>query len=142
MSKHKRGGAYTLKIMSDVTTWGGVLLDREILNHLQIEDTVRVIFESYGESRYVTITDILPGGYFKGYIDDPYKNRYCNICKSGEMIKGKPLYRCSNWICDADLDCHLDCLKKHPEMDCNCHRDYYKLVKWEQFLLNGSTLVF
>lgn len=142
MTQYEEDDTYTLEIMSDVTNWGGVLLDNEILNHLEIEDTVRVIFESYGQPRYVTITDILPDGYFKGYIDDPYNHRRCNICRSGEMIKGNPLYRCENSNCNKDFDCHLKCLEEHPYMVCGCDRNKFKLVKWEQFLLNGSTIIF
>lgn len=43
--KNRRGGSYTLRLMSDVTNWSGILLEREILNYLQIGDKVRVIFE-------------------------------------------------------------------------------------------------
>jgi len=108
MPKHKRGGSYNLRIMSDVTNWNGTLLDRQILNYLKIGDTVRVIFEPHGEPRYVEITDVLPNGYYKGFIDDPYSNRYCNICRIGGVEKGEAMYHCDNWMCE--FDCHLSCL--------------------------------
>ena len=109
MPSHKRGGSYKLQIISNIRNWSGVLLDHRILNNLKIDDIVRVIFES-GEKRYVFITAILKNGYFKGYVNDNYSNRYCNICRKEGIIKRMPLYHCENWICD--FDCHLECLKK------------------------------
>ena len=145
MPKHKRGGSYMLQIMNNVTNWGGVLLDREILNNLQIEDTVRIIFEQDGSPRYVTITDVLSNGYFKGFINDPYNNRYCDICKKEGIVKGNPLYCCEasyyGFGC-CDFDCHLDCLEKNPDSICKCDKSKYKIVKWKQYLLNGSIIVF
>ena len=63
--------------MSDVTNWGGTILDREILNHLQKGDMVRIIIDSYKNkpyfsSRYVRITNVLPNGYFKANVEDSY----------------------------------------------------------------------
>lgn len=141
MAKHKRGGFYKLRIMADVTNWGGVLLDREILNNLKVGDTVRILFEPLGESRYVEITHVLSGGYFKGFVDDPYNGIYCNICKEESMKKGKPLHHCENmWRCQ--FNCHLDCLKKHPDMVCHCNKNEFKIVPWMQYLLNGSIIIF
>ena len=54
--------------MTNVTNWSGILLDHEILNNLQIENKVRVIFKPNGETRYITITNIFSNGYFKGFI--------------------------------------------------------------------------
>lgn len=105
-----------------------------------MEDTVRVIFEPNGETRYITITNIFSNGCFKGYINDNYNNRYCNICNKEGIIKGKPLHHCENWMCD--FDCHLECLIKHPDMMCNCDRTKFKIVKWKQYLLNGSVIIF
>ncbi len=142
MVKHKRGGAYKLRIMTDVTNWSGVLLDREILNYLQVEDIVRVIFEPYNDPRYIQITDILPNGYFKGCISENggYNVRYCDICREeGIANQGKPLYRCSN-ICE--FDCHLECLKKNPNKKCNCETDELKIEMWPQYLMNGSKIIF
>lgn len=140
MTSHKRGGTYILKIMTDVRNWSGELLDREILHTLQNEDKVRVIFEPNGESRYITITDVFSNGYFKGYIADNYNNRYCNICNKEGIIKGSPLHYCENWMCS--FDCHLNCLSKHPDMICNCNKNIFKIVKWKQYLLNGSIIIF
>lgn len=137
MPKHKRGGLYSLQIIKDVTNWNGILLDRQILNNLCIGDIVRVIFEPYNATRYIEITNILSNGYFKGFINDPYNGRYCNICRQ-ENIKGDSLYHCPNvWICD--YDCHLSCLKKHYEQSCKCN---LSLLKHKQYLLNNSIIIF
>lgn len=123
MKQHKRGGAYNLRIMSDVTNWGGTILDREILNHLQKGDMVRIIIDSYKNkpyfsSRYVRITNVLPNGYFKAIIEDSYNTYYCDYCDK-EGTKGNYLYCCERDCCN--FDCHLDCYKKHPEIKyCNC----------------------
>lgn len=136
--RHKRGGSYTLSIMEDVTNWNGTLLDKKILDHLQVEDVVRVIVEEYrGESRwqsrYAKITEVLNNGYFKGEIQDPYNSRYCNYCsKEGE--KGNYLLQCEYDSCN--FDCHPDCLKKHPEIKtCDC-----KLMK--AMFQWGETIIF
>lgn len=73
MVKHRRGGSYTLCIMTDVTDWGGIVLDKNILNFLKVGDVVRVIEEIEGISRYIEITNILPNGYFKGFVNDQYR---------------------------------------------------------------------
>lgn len=137
---HKRGGSYTLKIMNDITNWSGVLLDRKILNYLKVGDTVRVIFED-DQPRYITITNILSNNYLKGYVNDCYNNRYCNICRKEGIVKGMILCKCeNNDLCD--FDCHLECLEKNPDIICGCDRNNYKIVKWKQYLLNGSVIVF
>ena len=51
-----------------------------------------------------------------------------------------PLYCCENWRCN--FDCHLECLKKHPDMLCKCDKNTFKIVKRKQYLLNGSIIVF
>lgn len=138
MKKHKRGGIYTLCIMKDVTNWNGVLLDREILNHLQFGDIVRVIVEEYKnisfyQGRYARITEVLKNGYFKGEIYDPYHMRYCNYCLDTGK-KGNYLLCCEEECCD--FDCHADCLKKHPEIKtCDC-----KLIKG--MFQNDESIVF
>jgi len=137
---HRRGGAYKLRLMKDVTNWNGVLLNREILNHLKIGDNVRVIFEP-DIPRYITITHILTDGYLMGYVDDDYAIRYCDICRSGKMIKGKPLYYCSNQPY-CDFDCHLECLAKNPDVKCGCNINGHKLKKRTQYLMNGSVIIF
>lgn len=136
---HRRGGSYDLKVMEDVTNWSGRLLNREILNHIQIGDYVRVIFES-GWPRYIKVTELLSNGVFKGVVDDCYNNRYCNICREEGLIKRKPLHYCNNWKCD--FDCHLECMKKHPEMVCQCDKNEFPIEKWKPYLLNGSTIIF
>jgi hypothetical protein len=141
MPSHKRGGSYSLKIMTDITNWGGTKLNREILNYLQEEDTVRVIFEPYDAPRYITITNVLKNGYFKGVVDDCYNQRYCDICESDRNIKkGKDMHYCENDLCE--FDCHLECIKKYPEKICKCDKNIYKIVKWKPYLLNGSKIIF
>lgn len=140
MTKHKRGGSYKLELLEYVTNWHGKLLDREILNYLQIEDKVRIVFY-HSESRYVCITQILSNGYFKGYICDNYNNVFCDICDKEGITKGNPLYYCEN-VDNCNFNCHLDCLKKTPDIICKCDRNKYKIVKNVQCLLNGSVIVF
>lgn len=136
---HRRGGSYLLRIMTDVTDWGGTLLDRQILNNLQVGDIVRVIFEDYGAPRYIEITNLLSNHYFKGFINDPYHNRYCDICME-ESRRKDPLHECQNPNCE--FDCHMSCLSKNLTKKCSCDISVYKIVKHEQYLLNGSTIIF
>ena len=122
MAKHKRGGFYTFRLMENITNWCGVLLDREILNHLIIGDVVRIICETpLQDITYVEITDILPNGYFKGKIHSTYRGTYCNICGI-EGDKKNYLHSCNGYndnLCN--FHCHLKCLKKNPEYKkCNC----------------------
>jgi len=118
--------------MNDVTNWGGVLLDRRILNELRVGDIVRVISEEWG-ARYVEINNVCKNGYFKGFITDPYHWMWCNVCdKPGK--KGNYLYGCEGDSCN--FHCHLSCLKRQPNAKtCNC-----KLTK--PGLQNGEWIVF
>lgn len=141
-ARNRRGGSYTLRLMSNVTNWSGVLLEREILNHLQIGDTVRVIFEDEG-TRYIEITNVFPNGYFKGFINDPYIRRRCNICREGET-KNNLLYGCTDEkygenLCD--WDCHLNCLKKCPELKtCKCKLTRNKFQNGEKIIFKKNNI--
>lgn len=137
MPTHKRGGAYSLEIMTDVTNWIGCVLNREILNHLKVSDIVRVIFLPWGTPRYIEITHIFSNGYFKGVVNNPYRYHYCNICNKTQE-KNRPLYQCKNYS-RCDYDCHLDCYNKHSEMRCDCN---VKLEKKDCHLMNDSVIVF
>jgi hypothetical protein len=125
--KHKRGGIYSLRTVSDVTNWCGEVLDKTVLNNLKYGDCVRVMIEPGPTTRYIGITHILKNGYFKGIIQQHYDNTVCNICRLNSDT-GNSLYSCKRSIekpdddpCNNDYDFHLECLKKHPEeKKCDC----------------------
>jgi hypothetical protein len=50
------------------------------------------------------------------------------------------LYHCENSNCD--FDCHLKCLQENPSQKCKCDINKFKIVKHEQYLLNGSVIIF
>ena len=130
-----RGGSYQLMIMTDITNWHGEVLDKNILEHLNVNDVVRVIFEPNYTPRYIEITHILSQGYFKGVITDG--RDVCDICKECN-VKGKTMYQCEN-----EDSCwyyyHLQCSQKFPMEKCNCNS---KMVQCKPYLLNGSTIIF
>jgi hypothetical protein len=149
---HKRGGIFTLRIMNDVTNWNGVSLDIEILNFLKKDDSVRVIFEEnekcyYGTSRYITITDVLPDGYFKGYIDDPYDRDVCYICDK-ESEKHNYLYHCNCVHCINEWNInkyHKKCfeshMKKHPDDNtCYCNQKKVLYQKYETIIFKKNNI--
>jgi hypothetical protein len=132
MAKHKRGGFYTLKVNNIVTNWGGEVLDKKILNFIKVGDIVRILIyrRDYFIKSYIQITHILPDSYFKGFINDPYRLSFCDICNEIGYEKNF-LYSCEEngeaplFQTECNFDCHKKCLEKYPNAKtCNC-----KLVK-------------
>jgi hypothetical protein len=139
---HKRGGFYTFRNMKDVTSWGGILLDRECLNHLRIGDVVRIFCEHpIEESTYVEITDVLPDGHFKGKINTTYRGTYCNICKEEGTPKNY-LVSCGGY---RDNNCnshfHPTCLEKQPDAKCcDCVLERFPLQQDEVVIFKKTNI--
>lgn len=138
---------YTLQVMRNITNWDGVLLDPVILNFLEIGDQVRVIYEQH--TPYISITEKLGNGLFKGYVKDPYSHYLCEICnQDGIQSQDDPLCTCHKFHWHDNLELiyyHYKCLKKNPNIKCKtCSEKGYRrnFVKCFDPWINGSIIIF
>ena len=142
MPTHKRGGYYSFRIMKDVTNWSGVILNKEILNHLATGDIVRVLCDyPIDDSTYVEITDILPKGYFKGKINTSYKGTYCDFCNL-EGDEKNYLHSCEGERYNrCNFHCHLKCLEKNPEIKkCGCKLKRFNFQQNEVIIFKKNNI--
>lgn len=134
---HRRGGSLDIRQTSNVTTWGGRLLDPRCRSKVKVGDSVRIILD--GEwPRYILITNTMGKQYLRGFVDDPYYGgaRYtCNVCykrfdrgynehfNTMKLSKGCEFYSCDgDPYNNCDFHCHKSCIPKitNEDKSCNC----------------------